>query len=335
MKKIFVLSLFVVLMATACTSKSGDDSAENVTLEEAKVLASEFVNDYLLPAEMGATITEAVEEDFLYKVVVKMDDSERGPGEEIDSYLSKDGKTFFPSKMDIAEIKAEKDGVADQPAAAAESPMFDVSGVVKANKPQVELFVMSHCPYGTQMEKGILPVLAALGDTIDFELKFNDYAMHAKKELDEQMSQYCLQENNPEKLQEYLACFLADETQGDVCLDTVGINKSQHNSCVATTDKKYKITEDFEDRKTWRNGQFPLFPIYEDDNAQYGITGSPGLVVNGASVDRASRDSANLLRIICAGFENEPEECQAQLSPVAPGPGFGFDSAGGSDASCG
>ena len=178
-------------------------------------------------------------------------------------------------------------------------------------------------------------MLDILGDSIDFELKFNDYAMHDKKELDEQMSQYCVQKNNPEKLTEYLYCFLEDESKGDVCLDQVGVNKSQHSACVATVDSEYKITEQYEDKSTWKSGRFPVFPVYEADNKQYGITGSPGLVINGNKI-QAARDSHSLLQTICAGFENEPGACSASLSASSPGAGFGFDSTGtGADASCG
>jgi predicted lipoprotein with Yx(FWY)xxD motif len=185
------------------------------------------------------------------------------------------------------------------------------------------------------MEKGILPVLDTLGDAIDFELKFNDYAMHDKKELDEQMSQYCVQQNQGEKLTEYLYCFLEDEKGGDACLSKIGVNKAEHASCVADVDSKYKITEQYNDKSTWRSGRFPVFPVYEDDNKQYGVTGSPSLVVNGNKIS-AARDSASLLKTICAGFENEPEACQASLSASSPGAGFGFDSTGtGASASCG
>ena len=39
-------------------------------------------------------------------------------------------------------------------------------------KPDVELFVMSYCPYGVQAEQELLPFLETYGDTIDFKLRF-------------------------------------------------------------------------------------------------------------------------------------------------------------------
>ncbi len=328
MKKIFILSLFVVLFATACTFQKAD-TVKNISLEEAKIAATGFINDYLMSPGDNVSIKEASEENGLYKIVVNMAD-----GQEVDSYLSKDGATFFPSGIKIDEFKAERDGT-DNQTAAPSSPAVDLSSITKTEKPKVELFIMSHCPYGTQMEKGILPVLETLGDSIDFELEFCDYAMHGEKELNEEMSQYCVQKNNPEKLQDYLTCFLADETKGDECLSSLGINKSQHDTCVAATDKEYKITEMFNDKSTWKSGRYPTVAINEDNNKKYGISGSPSLVVNGKKI-QSSRDSASLLKTICAGFENEPEACKATLSAVSPGPGFGFDTAGAdSAASCG
>jgi hypothetical protein len=34
-----------------------------------------------------------------------------------------------------------------------------------------------------------------LQDKIDFEIKFNTYAMHGEKELAEQLNQYCIKKN--------------------------------------------------------------------------------------------------------------------------------------------
>ena len=185
---------------------------------------------------------------------------------------------------------------------------------------------MSHCPYGTQIEKGMLPVLETLDDKIDFELKFCTYAMHGEKELQEQLRQYCIQKEEPDKLVSFLSCFLeADES--DKCVAEVGINSSKLASCVAATDKEYKVIESFNDESTWLNGRFPIFDVYKEDNEKYGIAGSPGMVVN-VKVVQSGRDSKSLLEIICSGFNEQPEECTTELSSTPPAPGFGFDGEG-------
>jgi hypothetical protein len=47
------------------------------------------------------------------------------------------------------------------------------------------------------------------------------------------------------------------------------------------------------------------------------------------------RNPAGILNQVCLAFNNQPEECQTQLSSETPGPGFGYDSTGtNSTASC-
>jgi len=93
---------------------------------------------------------------------------------------------FIPQLIDMDETENVEGDDAEQPTA----PVAEVTN--KTDKPEVELFVMSYCPYGTQMEKGILPAFDTLGDTVDAELKFVDYAMHGEKEVKENLRQYCI-----------------------------------------------------------------------------------------------------------------------------------------------
>ena len=261
----------------------------------------------------------------MFKVVI-----DPGNGQDIDSYLTKDGKKFFPQVIEIEKVKEEKRLAEENMEAEKEK---EIAEMEKNDKPKVEIFVMSHCPYGTQIEKGLLPVLDRLGDKIDFELKFCTYAMHGKKELDEQLRQSCIQKEEPAKLKEYLYCFL-EADKSDECVVATGINSSKLNSCVAATDKEYKVTENFNDQSTWLSGKFPIFDVHKEDNEAYGVAGSPGLVINGKKVS-SGRDSQSLLEIVCSGFSEQPEECQESLSSIEPSPGFGFSGEGnGSDASC-
>lgn len=326
MKKIIFLSLMLALIATGCSLNKGDKQVV-LTLEEAKTKVVGFINNNLMQQGSEVSVKEITEENNLYKVVVNMPN-----GQEIISYLTKDGAKFFPQVMDIAEIEKEN---ADNTDATAADDAAPAANVTKSDKPVVELFVMSHCPYGTQIEKGIIPVVKTLGDKIDFQLEFCDYAMHGKKELDEQLIQTCITKNQPEKLISYLECFLADETKGPDCLKSSGINQTKLNTCVAATDKEFKVTELYNDKSTWTSGRFPQFNINKDNAVKYGVKGSPTLVINGAQVS-TGRDSAGLLRTICAGFNNPPAECETELSAAAPAPGFGYDAASGAatDAGC-
>ena len=204
----------------------------------------------------------------------------------------------------------------------------------KKDKPEVELFVMSHCPFGTQIEKGMLPVARLLGDKIDFNMKFCSYAMHGKKELDEQTLQHCIQKHYNDKYLDYLACFLKDEKTDD-CLKEFELN-GKLDVCIAETDAEFKVTEKFNDQSTWSGGRYPLFDVHKESNDKYGVGGSPTLVINGVTAEKVKRDPASLLNAICIGFKNKPAECNEELSSANPSPGFGFEegSSPSTDAQC-
>jgi len=313
--------IVVIVAAVLIFSMKNKESYKEISIEEAKAKSEDFINNFLMPSGSKASITETSEEYDLYKM--KIDIGSESP---VESYVSKDGKLFFPQAIDMAKT-AQEQANANGEQAGTTVP----ANITKNDKPVVELFVMSYCPYGTQIEKGMLPVIETLGNKIDFKLKFCDYAMHEKKEIDENLVQYCIQKEQPEKLAEYLQCFLA-EGKGADCLSKVA-NKSKIESCVAKTDKEFKVTENYNSKTDWR-GSFPGFNVNKTDNEKYSVGGSPTLIINGQEV-QSGRDSASLLATICAAFNNAPEECSAQLNSQSPTPGFGFDySAASTAASC-
>jgi hypothetical protein len=304
-------------------------SKHNLTEAQAKTKVEEFINKNLMQGGAKANIASVTKENGMFKVMVEI--GEGAQKQEITSYLSTDGSKFFPSVMDIAETEEK---MAEQASAQAKP----VAEIPKTQKPSVELFVMSYCPYGTQIEKGILPVIDTLGAKIDYKLRFVDYAMHEKLEIDENLKQYCIQKNEPKKLSAYLKCFLKDDKQAATCLKTAGVNVATLNGCIATTDKQFKITESYNDKASWSNGTYPPFNVEKELNEKYGVKGSPTLVINGVEAASAGRDAKSLLKAVCSGFETEPKECATELSAATPSPGFGdatVQGAAASGAACG
>ncbi|HPO05776.1 MAG TPA: hypothetical protein PLQ36_01565 [Candidatus Gracilibacteria bacterium] len=210
-----------------------------------------------------------------------------------------------------------------------------LNNIPKTDKPQVELFVMSHCPYGLQMEKGIIPAIETLGDKVNFQVKFCDYAMHGQKELDEQTLQHCIMQTEGSKYLSYLKCFI-QSGETDSCLAEVAISRDNLQNCIASTDSQYKINENYQNKTGEWKGEFPPFDIFKAENQKYKIQGSPSLVINGQEVD-SGRDSHNLLKTICRGFQNPPAECEASLDSNSPAAGFGGEATANNaaDASCG
>jgi len=318
MKKILV-GIGGLLFLVGCDI--ADFKGSTLSVEEIKPMIEEFVNENMMKAGTTAIIKEVEVESGLYKVGLEAEE------QEFITYITKNGETFFPQGINLEEFivkkKEQEEAVALQQAAA-------LAALDKEDEPVVELFVMSHCPYGTQIEKGILPVLDALGDKIDFQLKFVDYIMHGETEAKEQLNQYCIQQEQPNKLQEYLGCFLV-EGKGEECLASTGIDIETLETCVADADDEFGITKSLEDKDSWRGGQFPFFNIFQEENKKYGVQGSPALVINGKQIN-AQRDSKSLLKTICAGFEEAPEECETELPSTQPSPGFGFNEGTGATA---
>jgi hypothetical protein len=312
MKKI-IISVFVlsfVLAGCKVPIAIKTDSADKSKLE-----VENLINEYLMKGQK-AVVKEISEESGMFKIKVDL-----GNGQNADAFVTKDLKKFIPQVIDFEKLKIKKEE--------------ESVPLPTAAKPVVELFVMSHCPFGTQIEKGMLPVLDTLGDKIDFQLKFVNYVMHGEKEINEELLQFCVRKEEPTKLNDYLKCFLADETGSKKCLTENEIDSEKIESCVATTDEEFSISKNFADKTTYK-GNYPTFNIHNTENEKYGVAGSPTLVINGKK-SNSGRDSKSLLAAVCGGFETPPTECTTELSAASPAPGFGFGevSAGGADASCG
>ena len=221
-------------------------------------------------------------------------------GEEMPLYVTKDGSYYAPN---LVPLKIESSSN-DQ----------EQQDIPKSDKPEVELFIMTHCPYGTQAEKGILPAIEALGNTINSKIRFVHYFMHEPEETETPI-QVCIREEQSEKYLNYLECYLEDG-DSDRCLTETGIDTSKMNTCLdnGKADEYYEIDSVLSEN--------------------YGVQGSPTLVINGEIVS-SSRDSASYLDTICSAFNEAPEECMTELSSSSPSPGFGWEGTGSSTtASC-
>jgi len=299
------VALAIVVMVAGYYYFYGQKIVPSLTLEQAKIKAEEFINKNLMQGGATAAINQVVEENGLYKISLNVN------GQEYTSFMTRDGKKFFTSGIDIEAAQKEAGAAQNQQA----------QDVPKTEKPSVELFVMSYCPYGTQAEKGILPVISLLGDKIDFKLKFVNYLMHGEKEMVENLRQYCIENQEPQKFNNYLSCFLkAGDTQSCLALEKIEADKLA--GCEQSTDAKFKIKQSFLDKNSWQNSNYPPFVIFDADNQKYNVQGSPTLIINGTTV-ATSRDPESLKKAVCGAFVNEPEACKTALSSTVPAPGFG------------
>lgn len=296
---VLAIALIVVLALGGFGGMTGNVVKESVAAEN---LIS-FINSQGGPA---AELVSVEEKDGFYEVTVKYD------GEDIPVLVTMDGKQLVSQTIPLTG-----NAVSDTQS----QPQQEIP---KSLKPKVELFVMSYCPYGTQMEKGILPVLDELGSWIDADIKFVHYVMHGDEETEENFRQICIREEQGTKFNAYLQCILnstsvydpANQTQ---CMINTGINTATIDSCMKERAEGY----------------------YQSDSAlsqQYGVQGSPTLVINGV-IAESGRSPAAILNTICQAFENVPPQCSnLQLATESPSPGFGFNSGSSADsaaANCG
>lgn len=233
--------------------------------------------------------------------------------------MIKGGSISLPSSSKTGEALVANNQPVDTGAGVIPPPPTDLP---KTDKPKVELFVMSYCPFGLQMQKAYLPAWELLKNKADIDVKFVSYAMHEKKEIDENTLQYCIQKEQNNKYIPYLKCFTASG-DANACMATAGVNSTQASNCVASANRDFGITKEYDDRSRWLSGQFPIYPIHKDLNDKYGVQGSPTLVVNGVQVENVARTPEGVKQVICAAFKNKPAECDQTLSNNAFGSGFG------------
>lgn len=278
-----------------------------LSAQEAGQKAIEFINQNIFSGQdVAASLIDITESNGLYKMKIAVE------GEEIETYLSLDGKLLFPQ---FVALEKEEETIAGQ----------------KTDRPDVKLFVMTHCPYGLQAQKALLPVYDLLKDKAEIGVYFVNYIMHGKVEIDENLRQYCIQRDQGDKYSAYLSCFVQNSDFSG-CLTKSGVDMNQLNSCVVQTDQEFGISTGYDDQSTWLNGNYPLFKVHNDLNIQYGVQGSPTFIINGETVN-VNRSPEEFKKAICDAFTTAPEECSQALSSETPSAGFGGGT-GSSGGSC-
>lgn len=151
-------------------------------------------------------------------------------------------------------------------------------------KPEVELFVMSYCPYAVQAEQELLPFFEKYGDTIDFKLRFivgkaeasaekgsGEIAftsLRGDPELIENKRQMVIAELYPHKLFDYLLCRADHLHQAWVnCATDVGMDVGRIAEAVEAEKITRQLLEEVQRTK------------------ELSVRGSPTLVIDGRIID--------------------------------------------------
>ncbi|MBI5331975.1 MAG: hypothetical protein HZB65_00210 [Candidatus Aenigmarchaeota archaeon] len=298
---LFVASIFTNGFGITGAATAGE--SQKLSIDDAEKKVVDYVSEVVGDSSV-VKILDSKDADDLYSMRLNID------GHIYDSYVTKDGRLLFPSAVDLT-----------QPVSASDSTASASSEIAKSDRPEAKAFIMSYCPYGLQFMKAYIPVMELLGDKADLSVNFVDYAMHGKKEIDENTRMYCIQKEQKEKFTVYLRCFV-EKDDYQACMKQAGVDESKLNICVNATDTEFNVIGLYNDKGTWSGGQFPQYPVEKELNQKYEVQGSPTFVLNGeqADVDR----SANAMKqAVCNAFNNPPVECSQTLSTTPENPGIG------------
>jgi len=277
---VVVLILFFVVLKTGITG-------EIISGEEAGNKLVEFLNN-----KVGGGVNYVSYEDLgnIYEITVLYQ------GQELPVYCTKDGKYFAQGIAPITEMAIQP--VEEEP-----------QELVKSDKPKVELFVMSFCPYGNRAEDTMLPVYNLLKNKVDFIVHYivnvdgnNIGSLHGQPEVDEDEREMCV---------------LKDYGKDKFWAFMTGINKDCGSKGECWEDVAKKLGIDVNKVKTCviSNG-LNLMKIEADATDQAGASGSPTLVINGVKSNAVYQygNSEAYKQAICSAFNEIPEECNQQLS---------------------
>jgi glutaredoxin len=187
---------------------------------------------------------------------------------------------------------------------------------VKSARPAVDLYVMSFCPYGTQAEAVMSPVVELLGSVTDIRVRYITTitgstadtvdSLHGIPEAKEDLQQVCINKYYPDKYWAYLNTF------NDACYpswqDAAVLEACRKNTTAALSIDRAKID-------TCAQGAEGLALLRTDEtaSAKDGASASPMLFINGVQYSGARTPEA-YKQAICTSFETVPKECSTVLS---------------------
>lgn len=275
-----------------------------LSAQQAAEKAISYVNQSIASqgATDTATFTGATDTDSgVYQISFKISESE------YNIWVSKDGKYFFPAAYDLTATSTAESNNEPQKATC--------ESLKKADKPILEAFVVSKCPYGLQMQRILYEVvknIPSLAENIKVKyigaIEGNKItSMHGDTEAQENLRQICVREEQIDKYWSYIGCHIK---KGDVdsCLAVANVDKSKLNTCMTHTTKGLEYAKaDFASQD------------------EYKVSGSPSLFLNGEKVseyDFGGRTAEAVKTLLCCGFGQKPDTCSQKLSEDSAATGF-------------
>jgi len=285
-------------------------AAPGLSKEEVGRKCLDYINSNLVQPGTTASLVSVEDIGVLYKVLTSYQ------GREIPVYVTKDGRYMFLQMFELGKPVERP-----QPGAEFDAPDKEV--------PEVDLFVMSFCPFGNLAEDAMLNVVDLLKKRAKFRLRYiidlsteeipralrletpegTLYigSLHGPNEAWADAFEACVQKHHDtltfwrfvSSVNERCTPIYRDREKLDECLESVsnehGIDFAEMRGCASSTEVIELLRED------------------ESLAREFGITGSPTLIINGARYQGARTPEA-FKQAICSGFIKLPAECETELS---------------------
>jgi len=262
-----------------------------------------YINNNLLGAGESARLVNVTEESGVYRITTEFPSA--STTKNIDAYMTKDGKLLFPTYYTLT---VGKPAASAQPAAAVtRASARTCADIAKQDTPVLQAFVVSYCPYGTQMQ-GILADVVAKVPALAKNIRVRYIgeisggtiqSMHGPTEAAENLRQICIREEQAGTYWNYVSCFIGSKSS-DACMKSAGVVNSTVDACVKDPARGLQYaSEDF----SLSDG--------------FGVTGSPTLVLDNETVsefDFGGRNPETIKSMLCCGFASQPAACNTTLS---------------------
>lgn len=270
----------------------------------------------LLLSNFNGITGNTVSGDKLGQTLLELYESSGATGLTLESFEEKSGlyKFNFNYQGAVIPIYATKDG--KLAGSMSELPSQNDSSssgttqteVTPSDRPTIGLYIWSYCPYGVTALGPFAQVATLLKDYADFKV-YLYYAGHGDFELQQNKIQACIQKLGYQSYWKYAETFANDiytKCSGDINCDmtesvklmkSLGIDSDKVLACVKSDGETL---------------------LEEDSNSalEFGVTGSPTLVVNGVKVS-ASRTAEAYKTAVCSAFNTVPSACSTELSGTA------------------
>lgn len=292
-----IIGIIVVLVLLLAFAMMQGGQGTVVSPSDCGARAIAYINNNLVTAGTTAQLVSVTEKRGIYEIHATYQ------SQDATLYATKDCSLLFTNAMNMS-------GTTGSTAAAAAAP-----APVKSARPVVDMYVMAFCPYGTQAEKVMSPVVTLLGAKADIRIRYITSvagttadaveSLHGPAEATEDLRQVCINKYYPDQYWPYLDAFDASCYPG-----------WQNTTALAVCRKSTTASLSIDDTKidACAQGAEGIALLKADEAAaeKDSASASPTLIINGVEYSGARTPEA-FKQAICNSFETAPAECNTVL----------------------